>query len=161
MRKYIMRTLVALAIILAGTMNLRGQEHPTGDQPPEHPTAGQQAGPVITIADLEKAINRQITEKTQAEGGYFHVYDPVLHKTWSAKLVRIHTDKLTQLNKDTYFACTDFRADDGTMLDVDFYMKDKDGNLTFSDTAIHKVNGKPRFTYEKQNGFWKRVNVGS
>jgi hypothetical protein len=55
----------------------------------------------------------------------------------------------------------DFNAGDGTMVDVDFYMKKDDGKLTLTDTAVHKVNGKPRFNYEKKGTYWERVKVGN
>ena len=141
-----------VAMALAGAMNLAAQEHPEEEHPSGH---------AVAMADLEQAIHQQIIERTKAEGGRFHVHDPVLNKHWALELVRIHTDKLTQLDKDTYFACTDFRADDGEVVDVDFYMKDEHGKLVFSDTAIHKIDGKPRFTYEKKDGFWGRIKPAS
>ena len=152
-----------LALALAVPANLAAQEHPTAQpaKPAEHPTKAAEhpkAKPVST-ATLEKVIREQIEEKAKADGGSFKIHDDVLNKDWALTLVRIHTDKLTQLDADTYFACTDFRAEDGTIVDVDFYMKDKDGKLVLSDTTIHKVNGKPRFNYEKKNGYWERVAV--
>ena len=48
-----------------------------------------------------------------------------------------------------------------SLLDVDFYMQEDNGKLTFSDTAIHKVNGKMRFNYKKVRNYWERVKVGS
>jgi hypothetical protein len=154
-----------LALALVAPASLAAQEHPTGGpaKPMEHPAKPAEhpkAKPVST-ATLEKAIREQIEEKTKADGGTFKIHDAVLNKDWALTLVRVHTDKLTQLDADTYFACTDFRAEDGTLVDIDFYMKEKDGKLALSDTTIHKVNGKPRFNYEKKNGYWERVAVKS
>lgn len=152
MRRFRIPILLGLAVALFGPMNLVAGEHP-GE---EHPS-----GHAVTTADLEKAIRQQITDQSKAEGGRFRVHDPVLDKNWALELARIHTDKLTQLDKDTYFACTDFKAEDGELVDVDFYVKNENGKLVLSNTAIHKINGKPRFDYEKKGGFWERVKAGT
>ncbi len=137
--------------VLAATQ----QEHPKEHPKQEHPKAAKP----ISTETLEKAIKEQIAEKAKANGGKFPVQDPLLKKTWQLELVRVHTDKLTQLDDKTYFACVDFKADDGTPVDVDFYMKNDNGKLTLADTTVHKVNGKPRFNYEKKGNFWERVPV--
>ncbi len=146
----------AVAFCFVGAVGLRAQEHPT-----EHPKKTTSASKPISTATLEKAIKDQIVERAKANGGKFPVKDDVLNKTWQLELVKVHTDKLTQLDDKTYFACVDFKADDGTMVDVDFYMKSDDGKLTLTDTTVHKMNGKPRFNYQKKGDFWERVKVGS
>ncbi len=158
MRSLLFAILVAAAMSLVVPLGLAAQEHPTSEHPTsEHPSASKP----ITVEQLAQGIQEAIEAKTKEQGGKFHVSDPVLQKTWALELVRVHKDRLAQLGPDNYFACTDFRASDGTMLDVDFYMKNENGKLVFSDTAIHKVNGKPRFTYEKKGNYWERVKVGS
>ncbi|OFV86144.1 MAG: hypothetical protein A2620_08000 [Acidobacteria bacterium RIFCSPHIGHO2_01_FULL_67_28] len=132
----------------------RAQEHPK-EHPKEHPTAK-----AISTADLEKAIRANIDEAAKANNGRFPAKDDVLNKTWQLTLVRVHTDKLTQLDASTYFACVDFKADDGTLVDVDFYFKDDAGQLKRTDTTVHKINGQPRYNYEKKGDFWVRVPVG-
>ena len=57
----------------------------------------------------------------------------------------------------SYFACVDFKAEDGTMLDVDFFLKKQGDGLVVTDTSVHKVNGKARYNYEEKNGVWVRV----
>jgi hypothetical protein len=142
---------------LALSPGLAAQEHPTSEHPSaEHPSASKP----VTMDQLAQAIQATIDAKAKEQGGRFHVQDPVLHKTWALTLVDVHKDRLAQLGPDTYFACTDFRATDGTMLDVDFYMKNENGKLVFTDTAVHKVNGKPRFTYKKVGNYWERVKAG-
>jgi hypothetical protein len=138
------------------------QEHPAGQEHPkkgEHPKS--EKAKAVTTADLDKAIKARIAEKTKADGGVFKVEDKVLNKTWDLTLVKVHTDKLTPLSADTYFACTDFKAKDGTLVDVDFYLKNEAGKLVITDTTVHKVNGKPRFNYVEKNGVWVREEVKS
>ncbi len=151
-----LKSLVVLAAVLclAATVGLRAQEHPM-----EHPKKTTSAAKPISTATLEKAIKEQIAEKAKANGGKLGVKDDVLNKTWQLDLVKVHTDKLTQLDDNTYFACVDFKAADGTPVDVDFYMKNDNGKLSLSDTTVHKVNGKPRFNYEKKGNYWERVKV--
>jgi hypothetical protein len=153
--------------VLAGAFLLTvfpafAQEHPAGHEHPEKAehTKSEKAK-AVTTADLEKAIKARIEEKTKSDGGVFKVQDKVLNKTWDLTLVKVHTDKLTPLSADTYFACTDFKAKDGTPVDVDFYLKDQGGKLVITDTTIHKVNGKPRFNYVEKNGVWVREDVKS
>ncbi len=147
----------AMAIGLVAAVGLPAglaqQEHPKQ----EHPKQEQPKAKAVSTETLEKAIKGQIAEKAKANGGRFPVEDTVLKKTWQLELVRVHSDKLTQLDDKTYFACVDFKADDGALVDVDFYMKSDNGKLTFADTTVHKVNGKPRFNYEKRGSFWERV----
>jgi len=155
------------AAILAGALFLAAystfaQEHPAGHEHPknsEHPKS--EKAKTVTTADLEKAIKARIEEKTKSDGGVFKVDDKEANKTWELTLVKVHTDKLTPLSADTYFACTDFKAKDGTLVDVDFYLKDQDGKLVITDTTIHKVNGKPRFNYVEKNGVWVREEIKS
>jgi hypothetical protein len=158
MRRLVFGILIAAAMSLALPPGLAAQEHPTSEHPTsDHPSASK----AVTMDQLAQAIQAAIEAKTKEQGGEFHISDPVLHKAWALQLVRVHKDRLAQLGPNTYFACTDFRASDGTMLDVDFYMKEENGKLVFSDTAIHKVNGKARFTYMKKGDYWERVKVGS
>jgi len=159
MQRFQIAGVLTLAIFYVGTVSLPAatpQEHPKQEHPKqEHPSAKP-----VSTATLEKAIKDQIAEKAKANGGKFPAKDDVLNKTWQLELVKVHTDKLTQLDENTYFACVDFKADDGTLVDVDFYMKNDNGKLTLSDTTVHKVNGKPRFNYVKKGNFWERVKAG-
>lgn len=152
--KGIVALVAALALIMAvGT--LAAQEHPQ-----EHPKKEHPAAKPASTADLEKAIRANIDEVAKANNNRFPAKDDVLNKTWQLTLVRVHTDKLTQLDDTTYFACVDFKADDGTLVDVDFYLKSDAGKLKPTDTTVHKINGQPRYNYEKKGDFWVRVPVG-
>ncbi len=153
-----LKVLLALVVVFcfAGAAALRAQEHPQ-----EHPKKSTSATKPISVATLEQSIKDQVSEKAKADGGKLAVKDDVLNKSWQLDLVKVHTDKLTQLDDKTYFACVDFKATDGTLVDVDFYMKNDNGKLSLSDTTVHKINGKPRFNYEKKGNFWERVKAGS
>jgi hypothetical protein len=152
--KYLMPIGAAVGLLLAAGLGAQ-QEHPQKEHPQkEHPAAQP-----ITTAELEKAIRSYIEETAKKSGGMFPVKDDVLHKTWQLTLVKIHSDKLTQLNDKTYFACVDFRADDGTLVDVDFFLEEKSGKLKPTSTTVHKVNGVARYMYQQKGDFWERVEV--
>jgi hypothetical protein len=130
------------------------KEHPGKEHPgQEHPKSGKQ----VTTDDIDAAIRAHIDEKAKASGGKFLVRDDVLNKTWELDLVRVHKEKLTPLADGTYFACVDFKAADGTAVDVDFFLKKEGERLVVTDTSVHKIDGKARYTYREKNGVWERT----
>jgi hypothetical protein len=128
------------------------KEHPM-EHPAEHPGSGNK----VSTDDIDKAIRAHIEKISGASHGSFPVKDDVLKKTWELKLDRVHNDKLQALADGRYFACVDFKAADGTMVDVDFFMKKEGEGLAVIDTTVHKVNGKARYGYEEKDGVWVRV----
>jgi hypothetical protein len=131
-------------------------EHPTQkpkEHPKEHPTSGQKA----SLDQIDKAIRAHIDKVAKESGGRFPVQDDVLKKTWQLELARVHKDKLQSLADGTYFACVDFKAEDGSMVDVDFFLKKTGDELAVTDTSVHKVDGKPRYHYEEKDGAWVKV----
>src|SRR5574341_197473 len=128
-QKLIAAVIVGACLWLAPIVST--QEHPKK----EHPTKEHPAAKPATTADIETAIRAHIDDTAKKNDGKFPVKDDVLKKTWALTLDRVHTDKLTQLDKDTSFACVDFNADDGTKVDVDFFLKSKGDKLEVSDTS--------------------------
>ena len=70
--------------------------------------------------------------------GYFTFYDSVNNETLALTLVKIHKDKLATVGDGVHFFCVDFKATDGKVYDLDFFMKgpDKD-HLKFTEIAVH------------------------
>lgn len=130
------------------------QEHPGKTHEAEHPGEsaehpGKKA--MLSAKEIIAGIKGHINEITQAHGGYYPLRDSKEGKDLRLKLVRVHGDRVSYIKKDdAYFACTDFKTDDGTATyDVDFWMKKgADGKLKVYKTAIHKKDGSPRFTYK-------------
>jgi len=146
-------SLFAVVVVLVAVGARAQQEHPK-EHPKEHPAAK-----AATTADIDKAIRAHIDATSKKNNGTFPVKDDVLKKTWALKLDRVHSDKLTALDKDNYFACVDFIADDGTKVDVDFFLKSRGDNLEVTDTSVHKINGVARYNYQKEGDYWKRVGT--
>ena len=104
--------------------------------------------------DFEKFVKEHVVAESQKTGGVYTVHDDTMNKDWKLRLVKVHKTKICMLDEGkNCFACADFREVDGkNKLDLDFYAsKSEDGKMTMSKVIIHKVNGKPRFTYDKEN----------
>ena len=127
------------------------------EHPKEHPSEHPKSANKLSTEDIDKAIRGHIEKTSAATNGSFMVMDDVMKKTWDLKLVRVHNDKLQALADGRYFACVDFKASDGTMVDVDFFLK-KDGDaLVVGDTTVLKIVGKARYNYQEKDGVWVRV----
>ncbi len=161
------RVLLPLVIVSASFFSLSAtvaQEHP------EHPKNAQKAKE-FSATDLENAIKADIAEKSKDTNGVFKLNDSELKnwrlpdfdrsKTWDLTLDRVHKDRLSKLSADTYFACVDLKDPAGKTIDVDFFLKSKDGKREMTDATVHKVEGKSRYNWEEEDGFWKRVPVKS
>jgi len=138
---------------LVGAAGLRA----AGPDHPEHPKGEKK----ISLDSLEKAIKEKITEKSKEDGGTFKLHDDVLNKNWELDLVKVHRDKLTRLEDGRYFACVDMKSHGGDdVVDVDFFLTEKDGKLVFSDMTVHKVNGAARYGWEKKGDNWVKTPAG-
>jgi hypothetical protein len=153
-----MKRLLSLAIVFTVTaffstlaLAQEKKEHPK--EHPEHPKSEKK----VSTDDIDKAIRGHIDQAGKASGGKLSVKDDVLNKTWELELVRVHKDKLQALADGRYFACVDFKAADGTMVDVDFFLKKEGDALAVTDTTVHKINGKARYNYQEKDGVWVRV----
>ena len=144
-------TALALSLSLAVVY---AQEHP------EHPMGKTAKSKAYSVDDLESSIKSAVKAKENGDG-YYALSDRSAKKTWLLKLDHVHRERLTRLDEDTYFACTDFKSSDGHLVDVDFFMKDRGGKLVLSDETVHKVDGKARYDWQEKDGFWKRVPVKS
>jgi hypothetical protein len=142
---------IGLAVLALFSNRSLAQEHPK--EHPEHPKSEKK----VSTDDIDKAIREHIEKSEKAAGGKFEVKDDVLKKTWDLQLVRVHKDKLQALADGRYFACVDFKAPDGTMVDVDFFMKKEGNDLKVTDMTVHKINGKARYNYQEKDGVWVRV----
>ena len=143
--------LTCLAFFSNWALAQEKKEHPK--EHPEHPKSERK----VSTDEIDKAIREHIEKTAKASGGKFPVKDDVLKKNWELELVKVHKDRLQALADGTYFACVDFKAADGTMVDVDFFLKKGEDGLAVTDTTVHKINGKARYNYEEKDGVWVRV----
>jgi len=138
---------IAAGIFIGINSGATAQEHPS-----EHPkgSSGQ-----LTVRELSRAVEKYVNKEGKAHDRYFVAQDA--DKTLQLTLSKVHEDRLSPLGDDVYFVCADFTAQDGTLYDVDIFMKGTSkGNLVATETSIHKVNGKERYTWHEANGVWKK-----
>ncbi|MFP3940648.1 MAG: hypothetical protein ACLF0P_10105 [Thermoanaerobaculia bacterium] len=134
-----------------------GQEHPEEGQ--EHPEEG--AGHAeLTKEQLADSIEAHIARETRDTGGVYMLDDPETGETLHLELEKIHEERLSKVGEDTYFACVDFVAQDGTTYDVDFFMEGTHAaDLEYQEFSIHKVDGVERYTWYEEDGVWKKRPV--
>lgn len=151
------RTWLAAALLaaagLAGGLGAQAQEHP--EHPQEHP--GSKPRAAVSREALGQAIRDYVTKDSKLKGGYFLVWDGVAKKTLVLTLEKVHDDKLAQVSPGVYFACADFKALDGATYDLDIFMAGESATeLTTTEIAVHKENGKERYTWAQEGGLWKK-----
>jgi len=111
-----------------------------------------------TIADVERGIRANIDARTKEGGGFFNFTNDTTE--FSLKLVRVHTEYLSVLTKDEFFACVDLATEDGEVYDMDFFLKGTHDNMQVTRTTLHKLNGKPYYAWkQKKDKTWFTVPV--
>ncbi len=152
-------SVMAAGIVLAilGALSLEGcKQH---EHPSEHPDNAVKSGG-LTQDQLADAIEGHIQKEAAAHDRAFPITDERSGQQLRLTLVKVHRDKLTKVGQDRYFACVDFKAPDGKLFDVDFFMDGPDREkLTFSKFTIHKEDGKERYTWHEEGGVWKQKPV--
>ena len=114
--------------------------------------------PNVVTADIQAGIESHIEEQVRLGGGYFklHFGDSGLR----LKLVRVHTEYLSNLGPRRHFACVDLADIGGDVYDVDFFLVGDPGAMTVTETSVHKINGQPFYAWEqKGDGTWHRIPV--
>ncbi|EOZ93200.1 Transglutaminase-like enzyme, putative cysteine protease [Indibacter alkaliphilus LW1] len=121
-------------------------------------TTSQTSWKRTSIAEIEEGIKAYIDRETSANGGYFLVNDE--KRQLRLKLVRVHTEYLSNLGPDRHFACVDLADEEGDVYDVDFFLEGKPGEMLVTETSLHKLNGKPFYTWKQVvDKTWRRVPV--
>ncbi len=124
-------------------------EHP--GKPAEQPGKEQSRNIASEIQSAVKAYVEQKAGKQKV----FTLADPQQTTTWKLTLKKFHP--VNKISGTSYFLCSDFAAQKGNALDLDFFLKSQDKGWKVQRVLIHKVNGKPRFAYEQKGGKWYRV----
>lgn len=136
---------------------LFAKEHP---EQKEHPKGKEIS--VVTMEDVAKFAEEYVQKNSR--DGIFKHYDTNNKKELELTLDKVHRERLSQIKKDEYFVCADFKGKDGNRYDLDFFVQGTDkGNLRVDKTsiAIHKVNGKENYTwdYNKKKDLWEKKAI--
>lgn len=111
----------------------------------------------IEIKDVEEGIRAHIEQETQNNGS-FHIENDSLNL--DVQLVRVHTEYLSILGPQEFFACVDLATASGDVYDVDFFMEGSIGDMRVTRQDIHKKNGKPFYAWrQKEDNTWTTVPV--
>ncbi|WP_257670459.1 transglutaminase-like domain-containing protein [Parapedobacter tibetensis] len=114
--------------------------------------------PTVVTADIEAGIKAHIDEQVKKGGGYFHM--KTADKDLKLELVRVHTEYLANLGPRSHFACVDLADVSGDVYDVDFFLEGDPGEMNVTKTTLHKLNGKPFYTWKQhKDKTWHRVPV--
>ena len=118
--------------------------------------AKNEAAAPLAIAEIEAEIKNYISQTTQENAGFFPVKDE--NHDLKMKLVRVHTEYLSNLGPESHFACVDLVDESGDVYDVDFFMEGSPGSMTITSTSVHKLNGKPYYSWkQKQDKTWYKM----
>ena len=127
---------------------LAKEEHPAGN---EHPV-GSKAWNKQMRKEFNEVVENHVRQ--QSADGAFTVKDDKLGKEWALKLLGVHKKRIVNLGGNSFFACADFKTvgtGEKAKLDLDFYATKGPDGWRIDKTVIHKVNGKPRYTYNEKN----------
>ena len=124
----------------------------------EEKTHSTKEVPKVVTADIEAGIKANIAKKVEEGGGYFNMSAD--GKDLRLQLVRVHTEYLSNLGPQRHFACVDLADVSGDVYDVDFFLEGDPGNMSVTETTLHKLNGKPFYTWkQRKDKTWYRVPV--
>ena len=104
--------------------------------------------PKVVTKDIEEGIKANIAKKVEEGGGYFNMTSK--GKELRLKLVRVHTEYLSNLGPRRHFACVDLADISGDVYDVDFFQDGDPGSMSVTETTLHKLNGKPFYTWKQR-----------
>ena len=129
------------------------------DTSPEEQTSSGSVPNVVT-KDIQDGIEKYIETKTRLGQGYFRL--PFGQDQLRLKLVRVHTEYLANLGPRRHFACVDLASTDGDVYDVDFFLAGDPGDMTVTETTIHKINGQPLYVWKQmRDKTWQRAPAGN
>ena len=109
-------------------------------------TVASAAAPIVT-ADIKAGIEKHIDDQVAHGEGFFTVNFE--GKELKLKLVRVHMEYLASLGPERQFACVDMASDDGQFYDVDFFLDGGKGDMTVTETTVHKLNGRPYYLWQQ------------
>jgi len=114
--------------------------------------------PNVVTADIAAGIEHHIAEQSRLHDGYFIL--PYEGGELKLKLVRVHLEYLANLGPRRHFACVDLASTEGDVYDVDFFLSGDPGDMTVTETTIHKLNGRPFYLWKQEpDKTWVRESV--
>ena len=126
-----------------------GQQHTKHKKTTSAPTRA-------VTKEIAQGIEKHIETKSAAEDGFFSL--TFKDKELRLKLVRIHIEYLASLGVNENFACVDLVDTEGDVYDVDFFLNGPPGDMTVTETTVHKINGQPFYAWKQlADKTWERI----
>lgn len=120
----------------------------------EHPEWGQ-AVP-LTEESLTAAVSAYLNAEASRQGGTFAIDDPEQKQRLSLTPTTVHREGTRKMEDGRYFACADFKGQDGRTYDLDVTMRANANGLLADEVWIHKQDGTPRYNWVERHGVWTR-----
>lgn len=99
---------------------------------------------------LRQTIRDYITNEEKSKGA-FEITDERTGELRELQFVRVH-ERVGKTGDYYYYSCTDMKdVKTGELLDLDFDIEDRAGELKVVDVRIHKDDGIPRYTYDEND----------
>lgn len=134
----------------------------SADHPEQTVRLKEKEKSMVTLEDVAKFAEEYIQKNSR--DGIFKHYDKKAKRELELKLDKVHRERLSQIKKNEYFICADFKGKDGHTYDLDFFVQGKGKsylNIDKKSIAIHKVNGKENYTwnYNEKKDIWEKKTV--
>lgn len=112
-----------------------------------------EAPPIVT-GDIKAGIEKHIAAASARDGAFVVEFEG---KELRLDLVKVHVEYLATLAPQRHFACVDMVGSDDQFYDVDFFLEGDPGNMTVTETTVHKLNGRPYYLWEQnEQKVWVR-----
>lgn len=148
-------------MLLAGTVASAQQSTPR--QRPrsgERKAANRPAGQEVTKDELAGIIKRFVERQAAFQGGKFVFYDREGNKALALDLQKVRDERLTKTGETSYVMCAEFKSTEGKLYDLDFFMVSEGRRRPrVTEIAIHKAEGKERYSWVEENGIWKKKTL--
>jgi transglutaminase-like putative cysteine protease len=116
-----------------------------------------------TLEEVAQVIEAYVERDSKLKGGYFLVYDDKADKPLRLQLDKVHRERLSKIHDGLYFVCADFKNPEGTVYDLDFWMRGTSKeDLHVSDAiAVHKINGERRYYWSlnAESNLWEQKPI--
>lgn len=128
---------IAIAIVLAAGLLYAG----------DHPERATGSGSKVAISrSIENSIEKYVKSESALKGGFFLIYDTKTREPLVLTLAGVHRESIAKVGRDEYFACADFKTQQGKIYDLDMVMKGSDkNNLQIAEISVHKEAGRARY----------------
>ena len=132
----------SVAVIAIAVVAVTGLLY-AGDHPVNTTGSGSKAG---ISKSIENSIEKYVKSESALKGGFFLIYDTKTREPLALTLAGVHRESIKKVGRNKYFACADFKTQQGKIYDLDIVMEGSDkNNLQIAEISVHKEAGRARY----------------